>query len=50
MNGLIDLVCIWLHIEYQCLMFFDIKTSHMILFVDWIATKYTNLSLSLSLS
>jgi len=31
MNGLIDLGCIWLHIEYQCLMFIDTKTSHMIL-------------------
>jgi len=50
MNGLIDLGCIWLHIEYQCLMFIDTKTSHMILLLIGLPSNtQTFLSLSLSL-
>jgi len=42
--------CIWLHIEYQCLMFIDTKTSHMILLLIGLPSNtQTFLSLSLSL-
>jgi len=51
MNGLIDLGCIWLHIEYQCLMFIDTKTSHMILLLIGLPSNtQTYLSLSLLIS
>jgi len=50
MNGLIDLGCIWLHIEYQCLMFIDTKTSHMILLLIGLPSNtQTYLSLSLDI-